>query len=68
MTETNNQTARYAIQHIWCLSLINWEGSSRKGIWHKIWGIMEVGASMVQTGGVQPDCRHTCLSYLPHAS
>jgi len=47
-----NQASKYAIQHIWCLSLarINWEGCIRKGIRRKIGGMMEVGASMVLMG------------------
>jgi len=52
ITDPGMQASTYAIQHIWCLSQarINWEGCDRKGIWRKIWWMMEVGASMVRMG------------------
>jgi len=45
-----NHAARYANQHIWCLSWvrIKWEGCGRKGIRRKNEGMMEVGHWLVR--------------------
>jgi len=43
---------------------IIWEGCSRKGIWHKNEGMMEVGAPLSGWGGIQTDCRCVCVCYL----
>ena len=52
-----------ASQHIYCLSQarINWEGCSRKGIWHKKWGGGDGGGLLISPDGVAP-CRIVSVS------
>jgi len=43
---------------------INWDGCGRKGIRLKNGEMMEMGAPIVQMGGVQTGCRCICLCFL----
>jgi len=47
-----NLATGYASQDIWCLSQarINREGCARKGMWHKMVGMAEVGATISVDG------------------